>query len=142
MKPIPEKLLLEAKAVAKRVQKNGYAPYSKFKVGAALLTGSGNIYAGCNFENASINTICAERSALASAIAAEGVPEIPLVVVYTPTLEPASPCGFCRQVLNEFNPNMMIVSFCDSDVVLTTSLAELLPKAFGPRNLSPNNKSV
>src|SRR3954467_6849884 len=87
---------------AKAASKRSYCPYSKFRVGAAVLGGSGAIHSGCNVENASYGlTICAERAALARAIA-EGETEIRAVAIYTPTSKPTGPCGACRQVLNEF----------------------------------------
>ena len=89
---------------AQEVRLNSYSPYSKFKVGAALLTESGNIYTGCNVENASFGgTICAERGAAMSAIASEG-PKTRFVAlaVVSQGNNPASPCGICRQFLSEF----------------------------------------
>ena len=90
--------------------------------------------AGCNVENASYGlTICAERNAVFQLVA-EGEPEIMAVVVYTPTPTPTAPCG--RQVLNEFGPDMAVVCVCDGLGRIETTLGELLPQAFGPRNLA------
>lgn len=109
---------------------NAYAPYSKFKVGCALLTASGNIYTGCNVENASFGlTTCAERNAIANAINAEGMIEIKSIVVYTPTATPTPPCGACRQVIHEFG-NPEIKSYCDGDESKTHHSSDLLPQAF------------
>lgn len=120
---------------ARSASKRAYCPYSDFHVGAALLGESGAIYHGCNVENASYGlTICAERSAVARAIA-DGETEIVGIVVYTPTPKPTTPCGACRQVLNEFGPSMPIRCVCDGKDVFRTTLAKLLPSAFGPRNL-------
>ncbi|HAF02174.1 MAG TPA: cytidine deaminase, partial [Spartobacteria bacterium] len=81
-----------------------YAPYSKFSVGCALLTKSGKIFTGCNVENISLGlTICAERAAVAAAIA-EGEKDFVAIAVVTDSDAPALPCGACRQVLAEFNP--------------------------------------
>lgn len=107
-----------------------YAPYSKFKVGCALLTSSGNVYTGCNVENASYGlTTCAERNAIASAINIEGEIEIKKLVVYTPTPNPTPPCGACRQVIHEFG-NPEIKSYCDGKESNTYHSKDLLPHAF------------
>lgn len=112
-----------------------YAPYSNFKVGAAVLGESGKIFSGCNVENASFGLCnCAERTAIFRAIA-EGEKRIRCVVVYTPTKEPTPPCGACRQVINEFGPHAGVISICDSDREIETTLDALLPAAFGPENL-------
>ncbi|MFL5329450.1 MAG: cytidine deaminase [Gemmataceae bacterium] len=124
--------LIEA---AKEASRRAYCPYSQFRVGAAVQGGSGKIYSGCNVENASYGlTICAERSALARAVA-EGETEIRAVAVFTPTPIPTAPCGACRQVLNEFGPDAAVVCACDGPETLQTTLRELLPGAFGPKNL-------
>ena len=118
------------KEAAKQAANNAYAPYSKFKVGCALLTKSGNIYTGCNVENASYGlTICAERNAIAQAINAEGTIEIASIVVYTPTPKPTPPCGACRQVIHEFG-NPTVLSFCESSTSNTHTMNDLLPYAF------------
>jgi cytidine deaminase len=123
-------------AAAKRASQHAYAPYSQFRVGAAVLGRSGAIAAGCNVENASYGlTICAERNAVFQLVAG-GESLITAVVVYTPTPTPTAPCGACRQVLNEFGPAMKIVSVCDGPERIETTLQELLPIAFGPKNLS------
>ena len=121
---------VELKAKAKEAASRAYAPYSAFKVGSALLTKSGNIYTGCNVENASYGlTVCAERNAIANAINAEGKIEIEKIVVYTPTPSPTPPCGACRQVIHEFgNPD--VYSFCDSEQSTHHKMSELLVNAF------------
>jgi cytidine deaminase len=112
-----------------------YSPYSKFRVGAAVLTGSGRIFSGCNVENASYGLCnCAERTAIFSAIAA-GERRVRAVVVYTATPAPTMPCGACRQVINEFGPDALVISICDSAQRHETTLPELLPGAFGPGDL-------
>lgn len=121
--------------LARRAAKTSYSPYSKFAVGAAVLAGSGKVYAGCNVENASFGLCnCAERTAVFSAVAA-GEHKIKCVVVYTPTTSATPPCGACRQVINEFGPQARVVSICNSDERIETSLDALLPAAFGPGNL-------
>jgi cytidine deaminase len=131
--PIQDELLAAARSAAARA----YCPYSHFPVGAAILTDRGAIYAGCNVENASYGlTICAERNAVFQAVCrGEGSLLIEAVVVFTPTLEPAAPCGACRQVINEFGPAAEIISMCDGPGVIRCRLSELLPSAFGPGNL-------
>lgn len=113
-----------------------YSPYSKFRVGAALLAGSGKIYAGCNVENASYGLCnCAERTAIFTAAAA-GERALAAIAVYTPTPAPTMPCGACRQVINEFGPGALVISVCDSAERIETTLDALLPAAFGPSDLS------
>lgn len=128
-----KKLESEARAASRRA----YAPYSKFKVGAAILTKSGHIYAGCNVENASYGLCnCAERTAVFSAIAAgEKKPDLQCVVVYTPTAKATAPCGACRQVIYEFGPCARVISTCRTKNRQDHSITELLPKAFGPSDL-------
>jgi cytidine deaminase len=123
-------------AAAKKASRNAYCRYSDFRVGAAVLGRSGAIAAGCNVENASYGlTICAERNAVFQLIA-EGERDITAVVVYTPTPTPTAPCGACRQVLNEFGPDMAVICVCDGSDRIETTLGQLLPQAFGPRNLA------
>ena len=109
---------------------SAHAPYSRFRVGAAVLTASGEIFAGCNVENASYGlTICAERVAVGSAVAA-GHKQI--VAIAVATAGGHSPCGACRQVLSEFGPAMeiLLVDADDPSEVRTTSLDKLLPEQF------------
>ena len=122
--------------LAKTVSKRAYCPYSKFSVGAVVVTDTGEEFAGCNVENASYGlTICAERNAVFQMIANEKR-KITLVIIYTPTPQPAAPCGACRQVINEFGPEARVISICDGAERIDTSLAQLLPQAFGPKNLN------
>ncbi|WP_165245089.1 cytidine deaminase [Paludisphaera soli] len=127
--------LLEA---ARGAAARAYAPYSGFRVGAAVLSGRGEVFAGCNVENASYGlTICAERNAVFGLVASgEAPPTVLAVLIYTPTPTPTAPCGACRQVLNEFGPGCEVVSACDGPERLRTTLDRLLPDAFGPRNLA------
>ncbi len=115
---------------ARQARQRAYAPYSKFKVGAALRTKSGKVFRGGNVENISIGlTICAERSAAVTAIAA-GELEWEEIAVVADTTRPTSPCGACRQFLTEFNPDLKVVVANQNEVFYTTTIAELLPKAF------------
>jgi cytidine deaminase len=133
---IAESVLQRLIESAKAASRHAYCPYSQFRVGAAVLGGSGKLYAGCNIENASYGmTICAERSALARAVT-DGETKIDAVVVYTPTAMPTAPCGACRQALNEFGPEMECICVCDGNNVAHATLKELLPAAFGPKNLA------
>jgi cytidine deaminase len=126
---------------ARAAVRQAYAPYSKFRVGAAVLAGSGKIYRGCNVENAAYGLCnCAERTALFSAVAA-GERTVRAVVVFTPTAQPTAPCGACRQVINEFGPDAIVISVCATAARLETTLADLLPAAFGPANLASSNSA-
>jgi cytidine deaminase len=112
-----------------------YSPYSKFPVGSAVLTPRGKIYSACNVENAAYSLCsCAERGAISAAVSA-GERAIAAIVVYTPTAIPTTPCGACRQVINEFGPDALVISICHSPERLESPLSALLPHAFGPRNL-------
>ncbi|WP_020471096.1 cytidine deaminase [Zavarzinella formosa] len=123
-------------AAAREVSRRAYAPYSKFHVGAVVQTPGGETYAGCNVENASYGlTCCAERNAIGQMVAA-GATAFDIVAVYTPTEKPTAPCGACRQVLYEFNPEAIVVSACDGPEVIETTVKDLLPGAFGPKNLT------
>ena len=109
------------------VRERAYAPYSKFHVGAAILTKSGEIFTGCNVENLSYGlTICAERVAIGSMIAA-GQHEISQVVVVADTDQPISPCGACRQVMAEFGDFPVLLVCRHSQ--LEMKLSDLLPRA-------------
>jgi len=122
------KRLLEAAHAAMR---NAHAPYSKFKVGAALVTTKGEIFAGCNVENASYGmTNCAERTAIFSAVASLGPKmEIEEIVVVNNHNVPCSPCGACRQVIYEFGPKA-VVHFQSASGPKTLAITELLPEGF------------
>jgi len=127
-----ERLRSEAEAVRARA----HAPYSGFAVGAALLADDGRVFTGVNVENASYGlSLCAERSAVAAAVAAGSQAFVALAIV-APGARPASPCGMCRQVLAEFPPSFPIRSHTPDGRVLDTSVRELLPHPFGPADLS------
>ncbi len=123
----PDDKKLIAQAIEARRQ--AYAPYSKFAVGAALLASDGRIFHGTNVENLSFGlTICAERVALGSAIAA-GCRDFSRIAIVADTREPVSPCGACRQVLAEFAPDLRVVLSTLSGPQVEFGLDELLPRA-------------
>ncbi len=119
--------------MALAAQRRARAPYSKFSVGAAVLGGSGAAFPGANVESASYGaTICAERSAIVGAIVA-GETTIRACVVVTPTAEPSSPCGICRQLMAEFGPDVLVFAASSvGDSVYAARLGDLLPLTFGP----------
>ena len=123
-------------AQSKIARENAYVPYSKFPVGAALLAEDGTVFHGCNVENASYGlTNCAERTAIFKAVS-QGVKNFKAIAIVADTEGPCAPCGACRQVIAEF---------CDGDMpvyltnlkgdVLETTVKELLPGAFTPKDL-------
>lgn len=119
---------------ALEAQKNAYVPYSVFPVGAALLTADGEIFSGCNVENAAYGlTICAERSACVKAIS-EGKKDFIAIAIVGDQDNPTPPCGACRQFLYEFKPDLKI-HLIGREEIITFDLRELLPEAFGPENL-------
>ena len=118
-----QQLVTQAIEVAGRA----YAPYSRFHVGAVLVGKDGRAFAGCNVENISFGlTICAERNAVFAAVAA-GCREFERIVVVADTAVPASPCGACRQVLAEFNPDLEVLLANFRGLSETFRLSELLP---------------
>jgi len=127
---IAPKLYAKLLAEAKRARARAYAPYSKYRVGAAIATKSGAIFRGCNVENATYGaTICAERNAIGAMVAAgEDTPVACVVVTAGP--KSAAPCGNCRQVLYEFAPDMPIALVTDAGKRRDTTLATLLPDGF------------
>jgi cytidine deaminase len=115
---------------ALRALDNAYAPYSNFRVGAALRTKDGQVIIGCNMENSAYGlAICAETLAMASAVS-QGLTEFEEMAIATDDSEPTPPCGACRQVLNEFAPKMKISSYTRDGQEATWTLDELLPHAF------------
>jgi cytidine deaminase len=136
MPKVTEAVLRRLEKAARVAATRAYAPYSKFPVGAAVLATSGKIYAGCNVENASFGLCnCAERTAIFTAVAA-GEAAVHAVAIFTPTPLPTAPCGACRQVINEFGPEALVISVCDSKNRIDTRLSALLPGAFGPGDLA------
>jgi len=129
--PINAKSLIK---VAQKARAKAYAPYSKFKVGAAILGKSGKVYQGCNVENASYGlSCCAERNAVFKAVS-EGEKEFLAIVIVSGSGEPTAPCRACRQVLNEFSPGMAVI-MPGKKRTIRAELKELLPMAFGPKSL-------
>lgn len=115
---------------ARQYREHSYSPYSRFKVGAAVLTAGGKVYGGCNIENSSYGlTVCAERTAIFKAVS-EGEREFEALAVIADTEVPCSPCGACRQVMADFKIPRIIMANLRGEVK-TASLAELLPFAFG-----------
>ena len=115
--------------LATEVRKNAYAPFSKFHVGAALLTSDGKIYTGVNVENSSYGaTICAERTAFVKAIS-EGEREFVALAISAGETE-ALPCGICRQFIYEFAPEIAIITGTDKDNINIRVLEDLLPMGF------------
>jgi cytidine deaminase len=113
---------------AREVRESAYAPYSNFRVGAALETKEGKIYTGCNIENVSYGlTVCAERSAVFAAVAS-GIRTFRRIVIVADSLEPITPCGACRQVLAEFSENIEVVTFNLRGERYRAKLSELLPR--------------
>lgn len=126
-------MVLRERALA--AMDRAYAPYSNFRVGAALLGSDGSITEGCNVENASYPAgMCAERSAVGAAVA-RGVRTFEAIVIATDADEPTPPCGICRQVLEEFAPTLVVVSCTRAGGEARWTLDQLLPKAFTPRSL-------
>ena len=130
-KTLPADLRKKLLRFAKKTMKNAHAPYSKFRVGAAILLTNGKTFAGCNVENASYGmTNCAERTAIFSAVAQLGPKiEIRAVAVVNDHGVPCSPCGACRQVIYEFGPNATIF-FQGATGLKQADITELLPEGF------------
>ena len=131
MKEEFEKLVKEAEKARKRA----YTPYSKFKVGAAILSADGKIFTGCNIENASFGmSVCAERVAIFKAIS-EGSTKFEAIAVVGDTDKPCSPCGACRQVISEFGEDIPLIMANLKGDIKIKKIGELLPEAFGKRDL-------
>ncbi|MBC8075309.1 MAG: cytidine deaminase [Chloroflexales bacterium] len=132
----PDYEALVQAAIAARAR--AYAPYSHFSVGAAVQSAAGSVYPGCNIENAAYGpSICAERVALSSAYAA-GDRRIAALAVVTPTDDPASPCGICRQVIAELAPDAVVVLANLRGARRITTPQELLPFGFSGAQLAEN----
>jgi cytidine deaminase len=114
---------------AKEASEMAYAPYSHFQVGAVLLTKKGQVFSGCNIENASYGlSNCAERTAIFKAVS-EGEKEFSAMAIYTNTEQMFTPCGACRQVLAEFSSDMLII-VSNSKKTVEFTVKELLPHSF------------
>ncbi len=121
--------------IARVARGRAYVPYSHFAVGAALLTGSGKIYPGCNVENAAYSAcICAERTALVSAIVA-GERDFVALLVVADSPRPVPPCGICRQMLIELAPTIQVTAANLAGATVETTMTELLPGAFAARDM-------
>lgn len=120
----------DLRRAAEEARSQAYAPYSKFRVGAALLDEGGRVFRGANVENASYGlSLCAERSAVAAAVAA-GARRFRALAIVTDATPPATPCGMCRQTLAEFPPSFVVRSHAPDGTYLQRTVAELLPDAF------------
>ncbi len=130
---LPDRTVLRERAA--EAMEHAYAPYSGFRVGAALLGADGSITQGCNVENAAYPAgICAERAAVAAAVA-RGVRTFAAIAIYTEADVPTPPCGMCRQVLVEFAPQLEVVSMTRDGARAEWSMSDLLPAAFTPTSL-------
>ncbi len=129
-RPTDEQLI----ALAKEAMQRSYSPYSRFKVGACLMSEDGRVFTGTNIENASYGmTICAERAAMFTAVG-EGAKEFSTIAIVAEG-SPPWPCGACRQVLNEFAPDIRVLVAWGKDQTGQAKLSELLPHSFGPKDL-------
>ena len=121
---------------AMEMQWFSYAPYSGFRVGAALLCADGTVFTGCNVENAAYgSTICAERTALVKAVS-EGRREFTAIAIVGQGSDFCWPCGACRQMLYEFAPELRVLAARSDGSYQAVCLAELLPHGFGPKSLT------
>jgi cytidine deaminase len=117
-------------SAARVASAHAYCPYSHFSVGAAVLTAEGAIASGCNVESASYGlTVCAERNAIFRAVS-EGARRIVAVALYTPTPDPVTPCGACRQVIAEFGRDARVRCICAGSGCAEYSIGDLLPHGF------------
>ena len=143
--PLPEKKTTKASRsdvvddeLVKRAREaltNAYSPYSKIRVGAAVLATDGRVFTGCNVENASYGmTWCAERTAIVKAVS-EGAHAFTTIAIATSRPQPLMPCGACRQVLREFAPTLRVIVVGDGGQRHETTLSALLPDAFGPEDI-------
>jgi len=119
---------------AMKTRENAYAPYSNFQVGASLLSDNGEIFSGCNVENASFGlSLCAERNAIFSAVA-KGKRNFKAMLIVAEGEAPVNPCGACRQVMAEFGDFDVYLANTEGKIE-KTRVSELLPNAFGPKDL-------
>ena len=140
MMKLDDPVVNQMRDAASAAMNNAYCRYSKFRVGAAVLTSDGEIFAGCNVENASYGlTICAERNAIFQAVAKGALSktlQLKALVVVTPTVKLTPPCGACRQVIYEFceeaDADIFIFGANNAD---SFKLSVLLPDAFGPKDV-------
>lgn len=122
--------------LAVSMQEKAYCPYSGFPVGAALEAEDGRIFTGCNVENAAYGeSICAERTALVKAVS-EGARSFRRIAIAGNSEDCCWPCGACRQVLNEFSPDLTVLAANRRQEYVSVPLSALLPRSFGPHNLN------
>lgn len=120
----------ELRDAAFAAMENAYAPYSRFRVGAALRTSTGEIVSGCNVENAAYGeALCAERVAVSAAVA-RGMREFDEIAIASESEDPAPPCGSCRQTMSEFAPDLKVTSYSKNGKTVSWRLSDLLPEAF------------
>lgn len=121
--------------IARNARKNSYSPYSKFRVGAALLAKDGKVFTGCNIENSSFGlTICAERTAIFKAVS-EGYSRFKAIAIATDQSEFIAPCGACRQVIADLAGDIDFIMSNKRGGLMVMKISELLPFPFGPKNL-------
>lgn len=131
MLDMTDKELLE---IAGKAMENAYAPYSKFKVGAALLCADGTVFTGCNIENASYGAAnCAERTAVFKAVS-EGYKDFSAIAIVSSSGEETFPCGICRQVLAEFAPNIRVILSNMENTPISYKFQEIMPYIFSLNN--------
>jgi cytidine deaminase len=125
----------ELRDAAFAAMENAYAPYSHFRVGAAVRAANGEIISGCNVENAAYGeALCAERVAVAAAVA-QGSKSFDEIAIASESDEPSPPCGSCRQTMSEFAPDLIVTSYARNGKQATWRLSELLPEAFALNHL-------
>ncbi|KAJ1857881.1 hypothetical protein GGH12_003780 [Coemansia sp. RSA 1822] len=127
----------ELAKISLEARNQSHSPYSKFRVGAAIRTVDGEIFKGCNIESCSFSpTICAERVAVASAVAAGHRKFVAIAISSDQEEEPCTPCGVCRQFMREFSKDLRILLVRPNGTVCQTDLEQLLPGSFGPDSLA------
>ena len=125
--------------LAFQMLERSYVPYSNFPVGAAIYCTDGTVFTGCNIENAAYgSTICAERTALVKAVSEGHRDDLERIAIVGNSTDYCWPCGACRQMLYEFNPDMVVLVAKHDGEYVTRQLHELLPHGFGPKSLSQN----
>ena len=125
----------ELRDAAFAAMENAYAPYSNFRVGAAIRTSTGEIVTGCNVENAAYGeALCAERVAVSAAVA-QGMRDFEEIAIASESDDPAPPCGSCRQTMSEFAPDLKVTGYARNGKSVTWQLTDLLPEAFALNHL-------